>query len=253
MTVDITQEEMNILNLNGISANDVQDNISYMRATGLDDETIRQEYSNTIETLRPITKQSYNDVAKIKDYTNKGGITPFEYGQRETFEFDGTYDNVIQHPAYKNPKAEENKKKIEERNKRVNEGTASFMDRAGAALDRWGEKYMAEPDFSPVTNDFTRLRAGIDENGNIDHHDKSKPIGAAEGYANSFMTGAWIPFVGGYIKGLDDKKEREIEEKIRNGEPIRQDELNFINHRIDKRQEEAARGYTIGGRISEGS
>ena len=39
MTVDITQDEMNILNLNGISTEDVRANVEYLRATGMDDNT----------------------------------------------------------------------------------------------------------------------------------------------------------------------------------------------------------------------
>ena len=35
MSVDITQDEMNILNLNGISVEDVKSNIDYLRAIPL--------------------------------------------------------------------------------------------------------------------------------------------------------------------------------------------------------------------------
>ena len=41
MTIDITQDEMNILNLNGISINDIENDIKIKRASGLNDEAIR--------------------------------------------------------------------------------------------------------------------------------------------------------------------------------------------------------------------
>ena len=50
MPVEITQEEMNILNLNGISAEDVRANVEFSRASGLDDFAIRQQFTNTLKT-----------------------------------------------------------------------------------------------------------------------------------------------------------------------------------------------------------
>ena len=259
MTVDITQDEMNILNLNGISTEDVRANVEYLRATGLDDVTIRNQFSNTIEKLKPITKVSANDTGKIKEWQQKGGITPFELGQRRGVVFDGTYSNIdnsanlsalgkkLENSTY-NDKVEQRiqaaKDKKAERNKRVNEGTASFLDRAGAALDRMGQaSYQAQLN---TPDDITARMAGI----NKQSEPRAGEINFAEALGNSFMTGSWLPFVGGYIGSADTKKERAIEEKIRNGKPIRQDELNFINHRIEQRQEESVRGYTWGGNIA---
>ena len=260
MTVDITQDEMNILNLNGISTEDVRANVEYMRATGMDDNTIRNQFSNTIEKLKPITKVSVNDTGKIKEWQQKGGITPFELGQRIGVVFDGTYSNIdnsanlsalgkkLENSAY-NEKVEQRiqaaKDKKAERNKRVNEGTTSFLDRAGAALDRMGQaSYQAQLN---APDDITARMAGI----NKQSEPRTGEINFAEALGNSFMSGSWLPFVGGYIGSADTKKEREIEEKIRNGKPIRQDELNFINHRIEQRQEESVRGYTWGGNIAD--
>lgn len=259
MTVDITQDEMNILNLNGISTEDVRANVEYLRATGMDDDTIRNQFSNTIEKLKPITKVSANDTGKIKEWQQKGGITPFELGQRRGVMFDGTYSNIdnsanlsalerkLKNSAY-NDKVEQRiqaaKDRKAERNKRVNEGTASFFDRAGAALDRMGQaSYQAQLN---TPDDITARMAGI----NKQDEQKTGEINFAEALGNSAMSGSWLPFVGGYAGSADTKKERAIEEKIRNGKPIRQDELNFINHRIEQRQEEAVRGYTLGGEIA---
>lgn len=259
MTVDITQDEMNILNLNGISAEDVRANVEFSRATGMDDDAIRQQFSNTIEKLKPITKVSANDTGKIKEWQDKGAITPFELGQRRGVVFDGTYNNIdnsanlspleqkFENSAY-NDKVEQRiqaaKNQKAERNKRVNEGTGSFFDRAGAALDRMGQaSYQAQLN---APEDITLKMAGV----NKPKEEKSGEINFSEALGNSFMTGSWLPFVGGFISGADTKKEREIAEKIRDGKPIRQDELNFINHRIEQRQEESVRGYTYGGSIA---
>lgn len=260
MTVDITQDEMNILNLNGISAEDVRANVEFSRATGMDDDAIRQQFSNTIEKLKPITKVSANDTGKIKEWQDKGAITPFELGQRRGVVFDGTYNNIdnsanlspleqkFENSAY-NDKVEQRiqaaKNQKAERNKRVNEGTGSFFDRAGAALDRMGQaSYQAQLN---APEDVTLKMAGV----NKPKEEKSGEINFSEALGNSFMTGSWLPFVGGYISSADTKKERAIEEKIRNGKPIRQDELNFINHRIEQRQEESVRGYTWGGHVAD--
>lgn len=262
MTVDITQDEMNILNLNGISADEIRSNVEYMRATGLDDAAIRKQYTDTINELKPLTKQSYNDTGKIKEWQAKGGITPFEYANKRAVEFNGTYDNVISHEQSRqeyldaHPKAKawsnsvderiaRNAQAKAERDKRVNEGTASFLDRAGAALDRWGnESYQAQVN---APDDIVVKMSGVNN-----PVDKTGKINFTEALGNSFMTGEWIPFLGGFIKGADDKKEREIREHILNGEPIRQDELNYLNHRLEEKQEEAVRGYTWGGNVANG-
>ena len=265
MAVDITQEEMNILNLNGISADEVRDNIQYMRGTGLDDETIRNQYSDTINQLRPITKLSPNDTANIKQWKEKGGITPFEYAGRKAVEYTGTYNNIDNNAnlskaelALKNSKRNQAvdekianiEKEKAERNKRVNEGTASFLDRVGAALDRWGNaSYQAQT--NPQFIDPTLVMAGIDNTGKPLHPvDKSKKIDFTESLGNSFMTGGWVPFVGGFLEKADDKKQRQIQEHILKGEPIRQDELNFLNHKLEQQKEEAVRGYTWGGKVA---
>lgn len=259
MTVDITQEEMNILNLNGISAEDVRANVEFSRANGLDDNAIREQFSNTINELKPLTKTSVNDTGKIQAWKDKGPITPYEMGKLSTVVYNGTYNNIdnsanLTQLGQKLKNSERNnsveqrlqaqKEKKAERDKRVNKGTASFIDRAGAAIDRMGSaSYQAQVN-SP--DDFTAARAGISHPAEA----KNGKIGFTEAYANSFMTGSWIPFVGGFISGADTKKEREIGEKIRDRKPLRQDEIDFINHRIEKRQEESVRGYTIGGDIA---
>lgn len=262
MTVDITQDEMNILNLNGLSIEDVKSDIDYMRSTGLDDNTIRQQYTDTINELRPITKQSVNDTRNIKTWNEKGGIGPFEYASKKAMLYNGTYDNIDNNANFNavenalnnssrnstvDERLQERQNKIDARNQRVNEGTASFFDRAGAAIDRIGNSSFQNQVNAP--DDFSVKMSGVNKTSNID---KSKKIGFKESLGNSFIGGEWIPYIGGYISGSGDKKEREIQQHILNGEPIREDELNYLNHRIQERQEEAVRGYTFGGKVADG-
>ena len=262
MTVDITQDEMNILNLNGLSIEDVKSDIDYMRSTGLDDNAIRQQYTDTINELRPITKQSVNDTRNIKTWNEKGGIGPFEYASKKAMLYNGTYDNIDNNANFNavenalnnssrnstvDERLQERQNKIDARNQRVNEGTASFFDRAGAAIDRIGNSSFQNQVNAP--DDFSVKMSGVNKTSNID---KSKKIGFKESLGNSFIGGEWIPYIGGYISGSGDKKEREIQQHILNGEPIREDELNYLNHRIQERQEEAVRGYTFGGKVADG-
>lgn len=261
MTVHISQDEMNILNLNGISVEDAKANVDYLRATGLNDDEIRDQFSNTINELRPLTKQSANDTGNIQTWKDKGPITPFEEGKRKSVKFDGTYSNIDEYanlglsPEQKQKRIDAQEKreladkeaeqKKLERNKRVNNGTASFWDRAGAFMDRVTDNQMQAAMDSP--DDLTIQMSGINNPSKID---KSQKIGFHESLANSYASGAWIPFAGGWITGSEDKKQRDIIERIRNGEAIRPDELNYINHKIQQKQEENVRGYSLGGNIA---
>ena len=278
MPVEITQDEMNILNLNGITADEIKSNVEYMRATGVDDNSIRQHYSNTINELKSITKTTHNDTEKIKEWQQKGSITPYEYAKRKSVEFNGSYNNIDKY-ANLNLTEEQKSKKEEtdrinaqriadyekrklqqqqedaefeakrkakntERDKRVNEGTASFLDRLGSYLDRQAEISKRISDQN-TSDDLIIQMSGI--NNERPHEGK---INFMESLSNSFMSGGWIPFVGGFLEKADDKKQREIQEHILKGEPIRQDELNFLNHRLENMKEETVRGYTLGGRIT---
>lgn len=261
MTVHISQDEMNILNLNGISVEDAKANVDYLRATGLNDDEIRNKFSDTIDELRPLTKQSPNDSGNIQTWKNKGPITPFEEGKRKSVKFDGTYSNIDEYanlglsPEEKQKRIEAKEKrelaakiseqKILERNKRVNNGTASFWDRTEAFFERAAKSQIQAATDAP--DDLTIQMSGVNKPSRFD---KSQKIGFQESFANSYISGEWIPFVGGWITGSDDKKEREILEHIRKGEAIRPDELNYVNHRIKQKQEENVRGYSLGGNIA---
>ena len=260
MTVQISQDEMNILNLNGISVEDAKANVDYLRATGLNDEEIRNQFSNTIEELRPLTKQGANDTGNIQTWKDKGPITPFEEGKRKSVLFGGTYSNVDKNANLSkfgmllsnskinedvDKKISEAEQRKQERNTRVNEGTASFLDRVGAFVDRIAEGQVQSAMDSP--DDFVVQMSGVNK---TDNSDKSQKIGFKESLADSFSSGGWLPFVGGFITGSEAKKEKDILERVRNGEAIRPDELNYLNYKIEQQQEENVRGYTLGGNIA---
>lgn len=260
MGVTLSQDELNILYLNGVNDDAIKAQVALMRSDGLKDDEIRNQFSNTIEELRPLTKQSANDTGNIQTWKTKGPITPFEEGKRKSVKFDGTYSNIDENAnlssfdkALKNSKRNEDVKKnisdIEqkklERNERVNNGTGSFWDRTGAFIDRVGEGQAKAAMNAP--EDLTIQMSGINNPSKID---KSQKIGFHEALADSFASGAWIPFAGGWITGSEDKKQRDIIERIRNGEAIRPDELNYINYKIKQKQEENVRGYTLGGNIA---
>lgn len=257
MTVDFLEEEMNILNLNGLSVQDVTDNVNYLRMTGLDDKAIRSQYDELLSELRPITKTDSSDTQKIQEWNSKGAITPFEYGQRKSVVFDGTYNNIdsnanlsaletkLKNSDYNNTveqRIANQKRAKEERNKRVNEGNASFVDRVGAALDRWGNASLQ----AQIDNNKQDLPIGSIEQRKND----TGKIDFSESLQNSFENMSWLPYVGGFLEEADTQKEREIRKHILNGEPIRQDELDFLNKRLEEFKENKVRGYTIGGEIA---
>ena len=277
MTVEITQEEMNILNLNGISAEDVRANVEFSRASGLDDNAIRQQFTNTLNELKPTTKTSFDDAGKIKEWQEKGAMTPFELANRTSMYFNGKYDNIDNSAnltnvgkALKNSsrnqlvedRIENQKREKEARDERVNNGSASFFDRVGSALDRFGKNvYNAQLESA----ELNKNRQGVDESDSTKRYevvgidrtgqpiyneiDLLQKIGFREGMADTLPKGIAI---GAIAEGFDIKKEREIKDKILKGEAIRQDELDFINRRIDFEQEKKVRGYSIGGKIGSG-
>lgn len=216
---------------------------------------------------------------KVKQWIDEGEIGIMEAGKRFTYEFNGTYENIDNsinlnriEKALANSgrnkivaeRIENNKRKIEERNERVNNGTASILDRIGAGLDRWGKaSYEAQVQYAeqqanaqmPHKDDpnFRYKPVSIDKSGRVIYSetDLRKKIDFSEALADSIGQGKALPFVSGVIEGSSAKKYRDIVERIRNGEAIRQDELDYVNHYIDRKNEEYVRGYTIGGQIGQ--
>ena len=211
------------------------------------------------------------DSDKVKQWVDKGSIGVMEAGKRyaDEFDFDGNYSNIA--PAKKSEYSKkvdkriaDNQLKTQERNKRVNNGTASILDRIGAALDRWGQTaYNAQVQQSEQQSNMQMPHKGdsnykykpyaADITGRVLYNetDLRKKINFTEALANSIGRGEALPFVSGIIQGNEIKKYRDITERIKNGETIRQDELNYVNNYIDRVNEEYVRGYTIGGKIGD--
>ena len=214
---------------------------------------------------------------KVKEWVGKGAINIMEAGKRYAAEFDGTYGNIdpaanlnsiekaLHNSGINNAvdeRIEKRTKAKEERNKRVNNGTASILDRIGASLDRWGNaSYQAqlkgaeqqENSQMPHKNDpnYKYKPVGTDITGRVIYNetDLRKKIDFSEALADSIGKGKALPFISGLVEGSSSKKYRDIAERIRNGEAIRQDELDFVNRYNENLNEEYIRGYTIGGQI----
>ena len=214
---------------------------------------------------------------KVKEWVGKGAINIMEAGKRYAAEFDGTYGNIdpaanlnriekaLHNSGINNAvdeRIEKRTKAKEERNKRVNNGTASILDRIGASLDRWGNaSYQAqlkgaeqqENSQMPHKNNpnYKYKPVGTDITGRVIYNetDLRKKIDFSEALADSIGKGKALPFISGLVEGSSSKKYRDIAERIRNGEAIRQDELDFVNRYNENLNEEYIRGYTIGGQI----
>ena len=214
---------------------------------------------------------------KVKEWIGKGAINVMEAGKRYASELDGTYGNIdpaanlnrvekaLQNSGVNNivdERIEKQAKAKAERNKKVNNGTASILDRIGAGLDRWGNtSYQAqvkgaeqqEASQMPHKNDpnYKYKPVGTDITGRVIYNetDLRKKIDFSEALADSIGKGKALPFISGLIEGSSAKKYRDIAERIRNGEAIRQDELDFVNRYNENLNQEYIRGYTIGGQI----
>lgn len=250
MTVDLTQEEMNILNLNGISAEDAKANVDMMRASGMDDKAIRESFDTTLSELKPLTKTSVNDTGKISTWIQQEGITPFEAGQREVLYGYVQYDNLNDNASL-NPFQKFFKNQKEQRDKRINNGNASLLDKIDSKLE---ETFSPQLENIKKENGADPLYFTSKTLSNLTKDkNKEKPIGFWESlYENGVKNGSYLPFLGGFLSSADDKKALDIKDKILNNEEIRPDELDFINRQIEKKQEEAVRGYTLGGKIANG-
>lgn len=219
---------------------------------------------------------------KAKEYAQKGGIGILEAGSMFADEFDGNYYNVETreqtaqkfreaHPIIGENRSNtvderiaKNRQKQEDRKKRINEGTANFFDKIANTLDKVGEvSYKAQVESAQLNEDMQkpnkdnanfRYEASLQPHtGKVVYNeiDLRKKIDFFEGLKNGIESGEALPFLSGKISGDTDKKIRDIADRINNGESIRQDELNFFNHYIDRKQEKLLRGYTIGGQIGE--
>lgn len=214
---------------------------------------------------------------KVKGWIDKGSIGILEAGERFEYEFNGTYDNIdnnanlnkaelaLKNSNYNNivdERIENAKIKKAERERRIADGTASILDKIGSGFDKWGEaSYQAQLQNAQTQEDLQKPHKNdtsyrynpvfVSKAGNIIYSetDLKKKIGFSEALADSIGRGKAMPLFSGAIEGATNKKFRDITDRIKNNEAIRQDELDFVNHYLDRQNEEYVRGYTIGGAI----
>lgn len=214
---------------------------------------------------------------KVKGWIDKGSIGILEAGERFEYEFNGTYDNIdnnanlnkaelaLKNSNYNNivdERIQNAKIKKAERERRISDGTASILDKIGSGFDKWGEaSYQAQLQNAQTQEDLQKPHkndtsyrynpAFVSKAGNIIYSetDLKKKIGFSEALADSIGRGKAMPLFSGAIEGATNKKFRDITDRIKNNEAIRQDELDFVNHYLDRQNEEYVRGYTIGGAI----
>lgn len=218
---------------------------------------------------------------KSKEWVERGPIGVMEAGERFADEFHGSYGNIDDNAGLnyfenkqKNSRISQNRSKAvderiekskaerEARKKRINNGTASVFDKITNTLEKIGERQTEhrleyvkknEEEQKPHQDDarYRYKPYGVDRAGNVlySQTDLSKKIGFHEALVESVESGEALPFVSGLITGADASKYRNIAERIRKNEAIRQDELDFLNRYTERRQEEYLRGYSIGGQI----
>ena len=222
--------------------------------------------SNEPDLVEQIQKENPE---KFTEWKNKGGITPYEAALNAAREFNGTYENVVptsnrvtefnaQMAEQRREREQKRAEKNKIRNQRVNEGTANFFERAGAYIDRKSQQIAQ--DQAEYYNSFTKEQPHKD-NPNYRYDmvrtnsmgvpvyketDLLKKIGFLEAMGDTVYKGTAF---GAIDEGFTDKKEREIKQRILNNDPITQDELDFINKRVEREQEKLVRGYTGLGKV----
>ena len=222
--------------------------------------------SNEPDLVEQIQKENPE---KFTEWKNKGGITPYEAALNAAREFNGTYENVVptsnrvtefnaQMAEQRREREQKRAEKNKIRNQRVNEGTANFFERAGAYIDRKSQQIAQ--DQAEYYNSFAKEQPHKD-NPNYRYDmvrtnsmgvpvyketDLLKKIGFLEAMGDTVYKGTAF---GAIDEGFTDKKEREIKQRILNNDPITQDELDFINKRVEREQEKLVRGYTGLGKV----
>lgn len=218
---------------------------------------------------------------KSKEWVERGPIGVMEAGERFADEFHGSYGNIDDNAGLNyfdnkqknsrifqnrsktvDERIEKSKEERDARKKRINDGTASVFDKITNTLEKIGERQTEhrleyvkknEEEQKPHQDDarYRYKPYGVDRAGNVlySQTDLSKKIGFHEALVESVESGEALPFVSGLITGADASKYRNIAERIRKNEAIRQDELDFLNRYTERRQEEYLRGYSIGGQI----
>lgn len=220
------------------------------------------------------------------DYANwksKEPISAYNAAKNAAREFNGTYDNIDENAnlnwfqnflknsewsknrsASVDSKIVQEKEKNEQREQRINEGGATLGDKISNAFKNAAQSNIQDAQQKAQIN---KVAQGVNEADKTSRYEVSgvakggqpiyrevdllEQIGFLEGMQKNLSKN--IPVIGALADGADNKKQREIKDKILKGEPIRQDELNYLNYATKRKQEEYVRGYSTAGQIGQGT
>ena len=220
------------------------------------------------------------------DYANwksKEPISAYNAAKNAAREFNGTYNNIDENAnlnwfenflknsewsknrsASVHSKIAQEKEESKQREQRINEGSATLGDKISNAFKNAAQSNIQDAQQKAQIN---KVAQGVNEADKTSRYEVSgvtksgqpiyreidllEQIGFLEGMQKNLSKN--IPVIGALADGADNKKQREIKDKILKGEPIRQDELNYLNYATKRKQEEYVRGYSTTGQIGQGT
>lgn len=246
----------------------------------LEDIQQTQPIQEIDEIEEEIKRKNPDDYANWK---SKEPISAYNAAKNAAREFNGTYDNIDENAnlnwfenflknsewsknrsASVDSKIAQEKEKNEQREQRINEGSATLGDKISNALKNAAQSNIQDAQQKAQIN---KVAQGVNEADKTSRYEVSgvtkggqpiyrevdllEQIGFLEGMQKNLSKN--IPVIGALADGADNKKQREIKDKILKGEPIRQDELNYLNYATKRKQEEYVRGYSTAGQIGQGT
>lgn len=246
----------------------------------LEDIQQTQPIQEIDEIEEEIKRKNPDDYANWK---SKEPISAYNAAKNAAREFNGTYDNIDENAnlnwfenflknsewsknrsASVDSKIAQEKEKNEQREQRINEGNATLGDKISNAFKNAAQSNIQDAQQKAQIN---KVAQGVNETDKTSRYEVSgvtkggqpiyrevdllEQIGFLEGMQKNLSKN--IPVIGALADGADNKKQREIKDKILKGEPIRQDELNYLNYATKRKQEEYVRGYSTAGQIGQGT
>lgn len=246
-----------------------------MTYTIIDENEEQKKYSEVVEHITPQTlglrpttdfaefaqqKIIDDNYEKAREWVNKGAIGVMEAGMNFADEFDGTYGNIDNNVhltaagnALKNTDYAPWQKKGQKVLGEIGNVLNKIYDGKAVYKEALRQAEIQDNQQKPHKNDpnYRYKPVAVDKTGRViyDEVDLSKKIGFQEALAGSVLEGNALPFISGVVEGTSTKKYRNIAQRIRNNEEIRQDELDYVNRYLERKNEEYLRGYTFGGEI----
>lgn len=284
----LTQEQISMMdeiagfapenNVSSLSDDDIKkmDEISGLGAR-IEQAEPKQEIDEIEEEIK---KRNPEDYARWKE---QEPISPYNAAKNSAREFNGTYDNIDENAnlswfenwlknsewskrrsATVDNRIAKAQEQTQQREQRINNGSATIGDEVSNAFKNLAETNIEQ---SQQKAEINKVAQGVNEADKTSRYEIAgvskggqpiyrevnllEQIGFLEGMQKNLSKN--IPVIGAFADGADNKKQREIKEKILKGEAIRQDELNYLNNALKRKQEEYVRGYSVGGRLGQGT